>query len=566
MKYWVYKNARILGPLDKEGVSGLPGLDADTLVCSDEAASVLQSGWRPAGELQDFAGLTAELEPSGPLEGAPLDVELLAELRIGSRGPSAAPASAPGRADLETEALLREARERVAELAEQVAALRRRVAELEVPSPAPELASPPEPPAPPRPEALAAPAAAAPAPSESVASSPAPAPEPERPPEPEPPRAKPFSLGRPRRFKVVPALKSLRVVASEEAVLPAPLPAPASLPPPGPLAPPPAPSESAAPAPVLAPEQPPTFTPPAAQPPVAALPVTLAVSAPSAPAAEPAPAPPSTREVLARLSRPEPAPPTAPEPEPPRTFYFGGPALVVALVVLVALGVGYVFLRHPKDLRQMASLDDGRERVGAQPLEDAVPSGSPPAASAPAAFPLEPEGSAPAASSAVQPTPQARLDAAVALVQGFPLSGGRGTIAQWLQYSFNASPNAGQESWNASGTTDRTVLVEYRFIPSVRGARPVHYLFETDMEQGFVVGKSLEARQMLAGGGAAVASAKPAPARARGSARASRRRTSRAGAAKSRVRARPAPLPEIERLRPPAQESGAFSAGEEQAL
>ena len=48
MKYWVYKDSRILGPFDKDAVAGLPGFDSSTLVSVGESASVGEGGWRPA--------------------------------------------------------------------------------------------------------------------------------------------------------------------------------------------------------------------------------------------------------------------------------------------------------------------------------------------------------------------------------------------------------------------------------------------------------------------------------------------------------------------------------------
>ena len=52
MKYWVYKESRILGPFDKEAVSGLPGLDSGTLVCAGDPAG---NSWMPAGELTELS-------------------------------------------------------------------------------------------------------------------------------------------------------------------------------------------------------------------------------------------------------------------------------------------------------------------------------------------------------------------------------------------------------------------------------------------------------------------------------------------------------------------------------
>jgi hypothetical protein len=286
---------------------------------------------------------------------------------------------------------------------------------------------------------------------------------------------------------------------------------------------------------------------------------------------------PSSEAALARLAKPEAPPPTA-APRAPRSnklFLIGAGALVIVMA-----GVGALFLRHPKDLKQMTDLDDGRARVGAEPTDDA--SRPPLVKPKPAEPPADVSGAAPAdASRMAAPAPaaaaagsppvveapqaasQAKLDAAVSAVKDFPLDGERGTVAQWLQFSYSASPDAGKESWSASETADKTYLVEYRFTPSARGDE-VHYLFEVDMDRGFVIGKNIDAKSVLAGGPRAVAeNAKP---KAK-----PRKPASRAKKAAKRPVKRPAadaapkdvpllPLPSEGELRPPAEDDGAFNS------
>lgn len=203
-----------------------------------------------------------------------------------------------------------------------------------------------------------------------------------------------------------------------------------------------------------------------------------------------------TAAVPSRLAKPAPKADTVPPVRPPRSnkgFLIGAGALVVVMAA-----VGAVFLRHPKDLKQMTDLDDGRARVGAEAVDDASrPPMVKPQPVAPAA-PVAPQPSA--ADEAARAASQAKLDAAVAAVKDFPLDGGRGTVAQWLQYSYTANPGAGKESWTASETADKTFLVEYRFTPAAAGAAEAHYLFEADMDRGFVIGKNAESKSMLAGG------------------------------------------------------------------
>ena len=81
MKYWVYKESRILGPFDKEAVSGLPGLDSGTLVCAGDPAG---GAWTPAGELSELAGITSG--GPGPVDDFPSSAGLLDQLQIESAG------------------------------------------------------------------------------------------------------------------------------------------------------------------------------------------------------------------------------------------------------------------------------------------------------------------------------------------------------------------------------------------------------------------------------------------------------------------------------------------------
>ena len=64
MKYWVYKDSRILGPFDKDAVAGLPGVDASTLVSAGDPASSAEGGWRPAGEVNELGSLGLGARPS----------------------------------------------------------------------------------------------------------------------------------------------------------------------------------------------------------------------------------------------------------------------------------------------------------------------------------------------------------------------------------------------------------------------------------------------------------------------------------------------------------------------
>ncbi|MFI5361556.1 MAG: hypothetical protein ACHQ49_06275 [Elusimicrobiota bacterium] len=280
---------------------------------------------------------------------------------------------------------------------------------------------------------------------------------------------------------------------------------------------------------------------------------------------------PSSQEALARLAKPAPAPATQ-APRAPRSnkkFLIGAAVLIVVMAV-----VGSLFLRHSKDLKQMANLDDGRAPVGGETADEAArpPLVKPKMAAPPAdnsappapAAPVVP--AAPAASGAPQSAdagrapvaeaPQAassaNIDAAVAAVKNFPLDGERGTVAQWLQFSYSAAPDAGRESWSASETADKTYLVEYRFTPT-RGDE-VHYLFDVDMDRGFVIGKNADAKSVLAGGA-------PAPEKARAKKRKTAPRRKKAAKAAAAPKSVPLlPLPSEGELRPPSEDDGAFNA------
>ncbi|HVR87142.1 MAG TPA: hypothetical protein VMU54_22645, partial [Planctomycetota bacterium] len=497
----------------------------------------------------------------------------------------------------------------VSELSNQIESLHRRLAQMEgqaaqSPAARPVLESIPTP-SPPPPLASSAPVVGVPRPAEMD-------PAPGIPPD---PAKKNFQT---KTFKVVPAVKSFRVVDPTPA--PPSIPKPPSRPAPQgfgapPMSLPPLPPEkfgapaasstplfavpAAAPAPDPAPAPPPSlalakplFTPEApealnppsstAEPAPASAKWSPAVpgvpAAFAGPAAFGAPAlpagpsePPPSQEALARLAKPEPAASTA-APRQRRggkIFLMVGGLLVGGVLVSVLL-----FLSHPKDLKQMTTMDDGHARIGAEPAEDtaarAPRQSSPTAPEVPAQTDSAPVASStsaiplPEAGTAVQPAAQTPLDESVSFVKDYPLDGGRGTVAKWLQYSYSATPDAGQEIWNASQTAEKTYLVEYRFVPSVKGAPEVHYLFEADLGRGVVIGKTLDAKSMLAGGGPPPESARPGKPKTRPvSARKTAARRAR-GSSRSKNPSRGVPLlplPSEKELHPRPADDGAFGPG-----
>ncbi|MFI5363685.1 MAG: hypothetical protein ACHQ49_17110, partial [Elusimicrobiota bacterium] len=148
MKYWVYKDSRILGPFDKNDVAGLPGLDASTLVCAGETAAA--GDWRPASDIADLSGLPLDQIGAWSFDGPSSTLSLLDKLQLDAAGligddefPGAAETLFQD-ADMKRNfgdllsprpsadaAELRRAKNRTAELTVQLELLYRRVTELE---------------------------------------------------------------------------------------------------------------------------------------------------------------------------------------------------------------------------------------------------------------------------------------------------------------------------------------------------------------------------------------------------------------------------------------------------
>ncbi|MCM2304096.1 MAG: hypothetical protein NDJ72_05295, partial [Elusimicrobia bacterium] len=419
---------------------------------------------------------------------------------------------------------------------------------------------------------------------------------------------------KPKSFKIVPTIKSFKVLGADEAApgaSPNPLPefklepiveaAPVTPPPPVEIAvmppPPPPPPAPISIAPIVAPEPAPIVMTASAPPPIPVMapiptpepaPITNPFTLPAQPAPPvptPAAAPPNTLSrsqpvpdllsgdqagpadataqvpppatmarsggafpavpaedaAASRFAKPEPAPPTGEIKKPGRNnkaFLIAGGVLVALLVV-----VGVIFMRQPKeDLQQMTSLDDGKAPIGVAVDEgaDAPPPIVKPKIAETPAPPPPPPG------------PSAEHLAAIEAVKDFPLDGDRGTVGRWLQYSYTASPGAGTEEWNASATGENTVLVEYRLVPGSSVGKGALYLFEVDAN-GIVMGKNIEARQMLAGG--------PPP-----EAPKARKKPAKKAPAKRRpVVEEPKevpllPLPDSGELRPPAEDDGTFGS------
>ncbi len=75
MRYFVYKDSRVVGPLSVDDIQGLGGVEADALVCAEDASGRRDEDWKTASEVAELsAGLrgssltTALLDQ--PLPGA----------------------------------------------------------------------------------------------------------------------------------------------------------------------------------------------------------------------------------------------------------------------------------------------------------------------------------------------------------------------------------------------------------------------------------------------------------------------------------------------------------------
>ncbi|TBR24658.1 hypothetical protein EPO15_03665 [bacterium] len=65
MKYWVFNDARILGPYTREELSGIEAVHAGTLVCQEGTSGVADGDWRALEAVPELAGLAMAGAPAG---------------------------------------------------------------------------------------------------------------------------------------------------------------------------------------------------------------------------------------------------------------------------------------------------------------------------------------------------------------------------------------------------------------------------------------------------------------------------------------------------------------------
>ncbi len=321
---------------------------------------------------------------------------------------------------------------------------------------------------------------------------------------------------------------------------------------------------------------PPPATPPSALPPLTPQglpPVTMAYSispgvGPATPipfaSPTPQPEPESTtggRDLISRLAKPETAPSQKSKPRRARMI-----AMVVGggLVIAVLVGIWGFFLRDDAGTKEMFQAGkgdlplegEGEEAMGqgasVPPSGESRVDPGAPASKELGRGPAVP--AAPAVGAAEDPSP-----AAIELVKSHPLDSERGTVGQWLEYSFAANPgDAAREAWTAGGLDSTTYSVEYKVTPAAAGGlpqAPIHYVFEVDLARRSVSGRNPAAKELLAPKAPSRPDKAPKPAKAR-------------KPAKPAVVSRPAPartspalpLPDDSELAPPAEDGAPLSS------
>jgi len=199
-------------------------------------------------------------------------------------------------------------------------------------------------------------------------------------------------------------------------------------------------------------------------------------------------------DVVARLAKPTSSAKTS-QPHSQRKngrnkiFLAASTGLVVVSAILFIL-----FFRSKKDVSQMVSMDAERAPIGTEQTEETTPRPIGRIPQSPASVPAAPVTVTPPLAA---PDPTAL---AISLVKGYPLDGDRGSVGQWLQYSFAANPGDGhKEDWTAGGIAESTYLVEYKATFPSGSHEPISYLFEADTTRKTLLGRNPAAKQLLAG-------------------------------------------------------------------
>ncbi len=204
---------------------------------------------------------------------------------------------------------------------------------------------------------------------------------------------------------------------------------------------------------------------------------------------------------LAQSAQAEPAKTQVPAPKAKKESSRAAYVLSGALVIAAAGGAGFF-------------LWNGGSQHSAPPLSSAPAPAAAPASPAvpPQAQALTPMAGQPGpmntqaqpqeplpAAAPVSPEAQAAID----LVNNYPLDGNRGTVAQWLQYSFTANPGDDNKvEWTAVALNGASYEVTCQVVPGPRSSMtlPISYLFTADAVRQTVQGSNAAAKQLLVGG------------------------------------------------------------------
>ncbi|MDE2291283.1 MAG: hypothetical protein KGL53_04305, partial [Elusimicrobia bacterium] len=65
MKFWVFSDARILGPFSREELAGMESVHSGTLVCKEGATGVADGDWQALEAVPELAGLALAAAPAG---------------------------------------------------------------------------------------------------------------------------------------------------------------------------------------------------------------------------------------------------------------------------------------------------------------------------------------------------------------------------------------------------------------------------------------------------------------------------------------------------------------------
>jgi hypothetical protein len=302
--------------------------------------------------------------------------------------------------------------------------------------------------------------------------------------------------------------------------------------------------------------------PPIPQMPGFAGPATFAGPAPNPSAAPATDTGPSAKDVIARLAKPTAAPGTEPKPKPKKSpvMLIVGVGGLLALFVLI-----FFFLHDRRGLKSMVSMGGDQKPIGSAPVEEPKPVFTPkPQAGTPSPE-AKPQSAQPATltgggTAAPSPAPVAgdkipdAGETAIALVKNTPLMGDRGSVGQWLSYSYNADGGS-KEDWTAGAVDATSYAVEYKVKPGPNSTHKevISYLFEADTARKTVKGTNQAARSLLSGG----TSAAPKKAAKPVYKRKARAKPSQAPAPK---KVEQLPLPTDNELLPPAEDDANFKS------